>query len=100
VVVSLRYLLYGTFSLILLCSCSFVETPPTPYEWGTRAGEYASDDWVEKNGTESYPRAETIASYCVEISFKGQEEFGWTFKESYESTEACTAAFSKGLGLD
>ncbi len=84
---------------LLLVSCSFVETPPTPKEWGYGAGQYASEEWIKKNGTNKYPSAEGMAMFCVNISEDGQKNYDWTVAEAYDSTMACTEAFAKGLGL-
>lgn len=98
--VNLKKSIFLGMSALLLTSCSFVETPPTPKEWGKEAGEYASEEWIETNGVNRYPTADSIALYCVNISEDGQKKYDWTVAEAYESTMACTEAFAKALGLD
>ncbi len=95
-----RSFISGVASSLLLVGCTFVELPPTPKEWGTEAGNYASREWIKKNGKDSYPTAESIAMYCVNISEDGQKKYDWTVKEAYESTMACTDSFARGLNLD
>ena len=98
--VNLKWLIVLIMSSLLLVSCSFVETPPTPQEWGNGAGQYASEEWIKKNGENKYPTADSIALYCVNISEDGQKNYDWTVSETYDSTMACTEAFAKGLGLE
>ena len=86
-------------SALLLSGCTFIESVTTPKEWGTEAGRYASGEWIDKNGGNSYPTADSIALYCVNISEDGQKKYDWTVREAYESTMACTEAFARGLGL-
>jgi hypothetical protein len=87
-----------TFSF-LVSGCSFAETPPTPKQWGKGAGEYGSKQWLEEKGNGVFPSAEGIATYCVNISEDGLKNYDWTIAQAYESTQACTDAFSRGLGI-
>ena len=84
---------------LFVSGCSFVEIPPTPQEWGTEAGNYASEEWIKKNGSSNYPTADSIAMYCVNIAEDGQKKYDWTISEGYESTQACVKAFAQRLGL-
>lgn len=98
-VVNLRYSTSTFISCFLMAGCTFVEIPPTPREWGTKAGMYASEEWTKKNPNK-YPTADSIAVYCVKISEDGQKTYDWTVAEMFLSTKACTKSFAIGLGLE
>lgn len=86
-------------SLSLLLSqtgCVSVEKVESPQSWGSGAGEYAAKEWQKENQG-SYPTENGIAAYCVSISETGAKEYGWSFNETIESSDACVESFVKGL---
>ena len=84
--------------LIFLTSCGAVQiVDESPESWGKSAGEYASSEWVSKNGRGNLPTSDSTAMYCITISDDGQKKYDWTYEQHLSSVDACIEAFVKGL---
>ena len=84
--------------LICLTSCGAVQIiDESPESWGKSAGEYASSEWVSKNGIGNLPTSDSTAMYCITISDDGQKKYDWTYEQHLSSVDACIEAFVKGL---
>lgn len=83
---------------IPLAGCGTVVTrEDSPESWGAEAGRYGAEQWIEKNGKNSWPSTDSVAAYCVSITESGQKEFSWTLEEIFQSTDSCSKAFVDGL---
>lgn len=84
--------------IIFLTSCGSVQiVDESPESWGKSAGEYASSEWVSKNGIGNLPTSDSTAMYCITISDDGQKKYDWTYEQHLSSVDACIEAFVKGL---